>query len=565
MIKVVTVEQMRDIERATDAAGTTYDEMMQHAGRAVADVVRSLLGEDIPSKRVVVLVGPGNNGGDGLVAARILKEEAGAQVSCYLSKARNDTDPVFTAARDAGVFIAAASDDQRWRVLKSLLGSANVIVDALLGTGARLPIEGDLRKLLQQVAAGLIRPGDGKPAPLVWPALPERLAPARPMVVAVDCPSGLDCDTGLLDPASIAADVTVTFAAAKVGQVSFPGAEAVGALVVADINTPPDLPELATIRWELATAAGVGRLLPPRPISGHKGTFGRVVVLAGSVNYTGAASLAGASAYRAGAGLVTMAVPQAIYAIVASQVPEATWLLLPHDMGVISAPALEVFHQEVGDYEALLIGPGLGREEATLEFMRGLLQGQQLAKRGSIGFGGRASLQEPEAGARRLPPALVIDADGLNLLSQIEGWPQALPANTVLTPHPGEMARLSGLSRDEVVAARFAVAQDKAAEWKAVVVLKGAFTLVAAPDRRLTILPFATDALATGGTGDVLAGCIAGLMAQGVGGYEAAIIAAYMHGLAGQLAAAAATSRSVVAGDVLRALPEALALLERGR
>ncbi len=561
MVKVVTTEQMREIERATDAAGVSYDQMMQHAGRAVAEVVKLLLGNNPPERRVAVLVGPGNNGGDGLVAARILKEDTGAEVGCYLAKQRGEGDPVFEATRAAGVFIAVAEDDQRWRVLKNLVSNADVLIDALLGTGARLPIEGDLKKIMEVAAGALIR-GPLDREIVAWPAAPVRATHSRPMVVAVDCPSGLDCDTGMLDPVALRADMTVTFAAAKFGQLAFPGADAVGELIVADIGTPIGLPALAEVQVELATGRGVGGLLPKRPRDAHKGTFGRAVILAGSVNYTGAAALAGAAAYRVGAGLVTLAVPQIIHPILAAQLPEATWLLLPHDMGVINEVALEVFLNEVGELDALLIGPGLGREEQTARFMRGLIRGPGRTTRGSLGFvpaGGRAT---DGSLSYQLPASLVIDADGLNLLCDIEQWWELLPPNTVLTPHPGEMARLTGLDRETIQADRIGVAREKATQWNCVVVLKGAFTVVAAPDQRVIVIPFATDALATAGTGDVLGGCIVGLMAQGADPFSAAVAGAYIHGLAGKVAGEETTSRSVVAGDVLRAIPLAMPILE---
>ncbi len=564
MVKVVTVEQMRAIEKATDAAGVSYDEMMQRAGRAVAEVVKQILGEESAGKRVAVLVGPGNNGGDGLVAARILRQETQAEVGCYLLKPRAEDDKVFVAARDAGVFIAVAADDQRWRVLKNLVGAADVVIDALLGTGARLPITGDMEKLLKNAATALERLpfGSAEPqVPILWPAAPAPPTPRRPMIVAVDCPSGLDCDTGALDPLTIPADFTVTFAAVKRGQLAFPGAAAVGELIVADIGTPPDLPELTAIPVEMATGHGVGGLLPPRPRDAHKGTFGRVVVLAGSVNYTGAAVLAAEAAYRVGAGLVTLAVPEAIQPVLAAHLREATWLLLPHDMGVLNADALEVLHEEVGEYDALLLGPGLGRAEPVAEFVRGFFEGPEQAKKGSIGFVAPARA-EGSASRLEVRSPLVVDADGLNLLAEIERWWELLPEGTILTPHPGEMARLSGLDRQAIQADRLGVAAQKAGEWGCVVVLKGAFTVVADPGGRVVVVPFATDALATAGTGDVLAGCIAGLLAQHVPPFEAAVAGAYLHGLAGRLAAERITSRAVVAGDVLAALPAAFARLE---
>lgn len=563
MVKIVTIEEMRTIERATDAAGVSYAQMMQHAGAAVADVVIELLDEYSLSGRVVVLVGPGNNGGDGLVAARVIAEETAAQVDCYLLKARDEDDEVYSDALDARVDMTLAVGDADWRELRRLLRDADVVVDALLGTGARLPVEGTLKDLLVETAVAIEERGaaEDDTFTLLVPALPEIELPERPAVVAVDCPSGLDCDTGELDPAALAADVTVTFAAAKFGQLMFPGAGAVGQLAVAGIGTPPGLPELDAVSAELVTGERVREMLNPRSIDSHKGTYGRAAIVAGSVNYVGAVALAAEAAYRVGAGLVTAAVPASIQIALASQIREATWLLLPQDMGVISAGALDVLHDDLGEVDGVLLGPGLGQEEPTSAFLRGLLQGVSQAKKGSLGFARREEV-EPDASSYAFSAPLVIDADGLNLLAEIKGWPGLLPADTILTPHPGEMARLCQIDTAEVLSDRFGVAREKAAAWGAIIVLKGAFTLVAHPDGRLAVIPFATDALATAGTGDVLAGCIVGLLAQGLTPFEATVVAAYVHALAGDLAGRDLGGRAVMAGDVLHALPDALLWIE---
>jgi len=421
---------------------------------------------------------------------------------------------------------------------------AEVVVDALLGTGAKLPVKGKTRDLLDQTARVL------------------RDRAPRPFVVAVDCPSGLDCDTGVVDPMTLPADLTVTFAAAKHGQLRFPAADFTGELSVADIGVPAALAELAEIRVELASKLSAAYLLPPRPRDAHKGTFGRAIVVAGSVNYPGAAFFAAAAAYRVGAGLVTLATPMPLYPVIAPQLPEATWLILPHEMGVIAPGAVEVLGEELDMAQALLIGPGFGLEKATREFLRRFL-GASESKKGRIGFAHTATADEAHAEPLQLPPA-VVDADGLRLLAEMEGWPGLLPPNTILTPHPGEMAALTRMKKDDIQADRLGIARKYAAEWGHVVVLKGAFTVIAAPDERATILPFATAALARAGTGDVLAGAIAGLLAQGLSPYDAAVAGGYLHGLAGEMAAKhLGTTASVLAGDVLRALSGALAAVER--
>jgi hydroxyethylthiazole kinase-like uncharacterized protein yjeF len=543
--KIVNVAQMKAIEAAADEAGVSYAMMMDAAGNAVAENILARVG-CAGDHKVVILCGPGNNGGDGLVAAHRLAE-TGANVAVYSTRPLDEADIKVKRLREKGLLLVDAQNDQRWRVLKNLIHGATVLVDAVLGTGARLPVGGAPGDLLRQ-ARRLLEERSSEP----------------PLKVAVDVPSGLDCDTGALDPAAIPADLTVTFAAAKRGQFIFPGAGAVGELAVADIGIDAALPELASVNLVLASSEAVRAMLPARPRDAHKGTFGRVLVVAGSVNYTGAAHLAGSAAYRVGAGLVTLAVPAVLHAMLAGQLPEATWLLLPHEMGVIAGSAAPMVRAEFGRTQALLVGPGFGLEKETGRFVRELLGAQAPveARRAPIGFQAPSTATPGPGPAEANMPPLVMDADGLKLLAQVDDWPRRLPRTAVLTPHPGEMAVLTGLSKDAIQADRVGVAQKYAAEWGHVVVLKGAFTIVAAPDGRATLLPFATPALARAGTGDVLAGAIAGLLAQGLEPYEAAVAGGYLHGLAGVLAAQAlGSTAAVLAGDVLEGLIEAMASL----
>lgn len=549
-MKIVTTEEMRRIETAADAGGLTFDQMMQNAGYAVAKAIQEWIGAE--GRRMLVLVGPGNNGGDGLVAARHLVE-MGATVDLYVWKRTTKGDKNWDLARAQDIPATFLAEDEGWQRLQTLLGEADVVVDALLGTGVTRPIQGDLKRLLDEVRAGIDRrrkPGDGL---LVAPA--EGLAHRNPpAMVALDLPSGLNSDDGALDPAALPADMTVTLAAVKRGHVLFPGAEAVGKLVVGDIGIPPDL--YADIPLEMATPAQIAGLLPARPAGGHKGTFGKALVVAGSVNYTGAAYLAAGSATRVGTGLVTLAPPQAIYPIVAARLAEATYLLLPHDMGVLAPDAVKVLSEKVMDYAALLLGPGFGQEKPTEEFLSQLLGGQQAARSRHLGFLHDETVEEAAEGPK-LPP-LVVDADGLNLLAKLENWPRLLPHETILTPHPGEMARLVGCETREVQADRIGCATQMAAAWGHVVVLKGAYTVVAAPDGRVTLLPFANPAMATAGSGDVLAGAIVGMRAQGLAPFEAALVGAYLHGLSGELARDALGDAGVVAGDLMAMLPLAI-------
>ncbi|HML23611.1 MAG TPA: NAD(P)H-hydrate dehydratase, partial [Aggregatilinea sp.] len=518
-----------------------------------------------------ILVGPGNNGGDGLVAGRVLAEELpGAHVGLFLLGARGDDDENFVRAREAGVFIAEAEQDgaQGFRVLQNLVANADVVIDALFGTSLRLPIKGDAAKVLQAARKALtLRSVEHPQRSYATPADPEQAQSwSGPVIVAVDAPSGLDCDTGDLDPAALHADETITFAAAKPGLLTYPGAEAVGTLRVANIGLPARLPELDDIPVELVDVARVAASLPERSANSHKGTFGRLMVTAGSLNYIGAAYLVASAAYRIGAGLVTVAAPQILVPTLAGMIPEATWLLLPHDMGVINESAVKVLREELGSASAMVLGPGLGHEAVTADFLRSLLVPQNDVQHArSFGF---VPVDEPGEAAQdesALPP-LVIDADGLNLLAGMDDWPALLPPNTIVTPHPGEFGRLAGMQTAEVQANRLALAQAKAAEWNCIVVLKGAYTIIAAPDGRTAVQPFATATLAKAGTGDVLSGTIGGLLAQGLAPFDAAVAGAWLHGLAGvQAGKALGTTASVTASDVLDALPEAYATAEAAK
>lgn len=547
-MKVVTVEQMRNIEKAADAAGHTYAAMMERAGRAVAQVLMAR--QDVKGKRILVLVGPGNNGGDGLVAARYLTQ-AGAEVVCYLTRPRDpQEDENFRRLQELTVLCILADNDANARQLRQLTAKADLIIDALLGTGATPPLKGVIAQVLQTVREVLRQ--RAAPPPPEWVRIggvPEPSLRTRPIVVAVDGPSGMDFDTGALDENALHADLTVTFAYPKRGHFRFPGAAALGELVVADIGTDPAL--AADVDLEVVTPEMVREWLPPRPPDAHKGTFGRALIVAGSANYTGAARLAGMAAVRAGAGLVTVALPASIHSAVAATLSEATYLLLPHELGVLAESAVEVLAEQLERYDAMLLGPGWGQEKETAEFLERLLRG---VERRPVGF-----LREGEIALQPLPlPPLVVDADGLNLLARMDGWPSLLPPNTILTPHPGEMARLMGCTIAEVQADRVEVARRQARQWGHVVVLKGPFTVVAAPDGRTVLEPFANPALATGGTGDVLAGIIVALRAQGMGPFEAAAAGAYLHGLTGEFAREQVGITGVAAGDLPSRIPEAI-------
>ncbi len=371
------------------------------------------------SWNVLLLIGPGNNGGDGLVAGHHLAE-AGAHVTAYLSRSRPEGDPNLSRLQKDDQLIVLAEEDKGYRELEKLVAGADLILDALLGTGIKLPLKGTIKKLLAQTHA----------------ALSERRVP--PIVVAVDCPSGLDCDQGAIADEAIRADLTVTLAAAKVGQFTFPGATYVGELEVADIGIDPSQKTLASVKLELADLDFVKPLLPARPADSHKGTFGRVIMAAGSVNYPGSIFLAGGAAYRVGSGLVTLASVRDVYSGLIGALPEATWILLPDEMGVISEAAAGVLIPELEHAAAFLVGPGIGREAASKAFLNRVFTGKVVEPR--LGF---VSPGIPQADFT-LPPC-VVDADGLKLLVELEDWAKRLPPGSVLTPHPGEMSIMTGM------------------------------------------------------------------------------------------------------------------------
>ena len=550
-MKVVTVEQMQAIERAADSAGVSYARMMENAGRAMAQEL--LARSELTGKQVVILVGPGNNGGDGLVAGRYLAQ-AGAKVLIYLLKERSDDDPNLKQVLDLQIPVLVGPE--HLEQLAADVRGAAVVVDALLGTGSDRPIGGALKGMLDTVREAL----DAAPSKELLPrslTQPSLVVSTAPLAAAVDCPSGLNCDTGVLDPAAIPADLTVTFDSPKLGYFLFPGAEAVGELLVADIEIPADLPAKQSVDLELVDATLATSLLPVRSRGGHKGTFGKVMIAGGSLNYTGAPGLAAEAAYRCGAGLVTLAVAGALHVPLAARITEATFVLLPHLRGAISEAAASVLLEALEGYDALLVGPGLGRDDETGLFLRHLFAGKGTVEKAPIGFAhGPRKTSHPVS----LPP-LVVDADALNLLAETKDWPQLLPAGSVLTPHPGEMARLLGSDMESVQSNRLSTAQEAARSWGHVVVLKGAFTVIAAPDGRTSLLPFATSALATAGSGDVLAGAITALVGMGLEPYQAAQLGGFLHGMAGLRSAEEVGPAGVMAGDLVLELALAAAEL----
>lgn len=539
-MKLVSVHEMRQVEMAADSAGLSYDQMMENAGHNLARVVRGFsqdhnMGDEI---QILGLVGTGNNGGDTLVALARLAEK-GWTTRAYLVGRRAGRDPLVVRLENAGGEIHQASDDKDNRQLQAFIETTDILLDGVLGTGIKLPLKGEARHVLgsvQAIIAGLERP---------------------PLIVAVDCPSGVDCDTGETAEQTLCADITVTMAAIKQGMLMLPAFTKIGSLRVVDIGLMDSHQFWKQISNKVASENYVRSILPDRQAGAHKGTFGTALVIAGSLNYTGAALLAGKAAYRAGAGLVTLAVPAPLHAALAGHFPEATWLLLPHEMGVIAPGAADVLGKNIEHATAILIGPGLGVDDATKDFLIKYFDGTSNTYHSRMGFL-RSKDNHTRAIESYLPP-LVIDADGLKLLTKITDWPKILPSPTVLTPHPGEMSILTGLSTDIIQRDRLNIAKRFAMEWGHVVVLKGAFTVIASPEGETVTIPVATAALARAGTGDVLAGIIVGLCAQGVNAFCSAVAGAWIHAQSGLFAAELlGNTTTILASEVLDAVVDAM-------
>ncbi len=508
-MKVLTARQMREVDRRTVEMGVPGAVLMEHAGGRVVEFLEAKF-SPLADQKIVIFCGKGNNGGDGLVVARQLFE-----------RYRPWTLSVVLVAAPEEMKGEAADQYRRlietgcpvFRELPADLRGVTLVIDALLGTGLSGPAKGEMLDCIRRINTGF--PGA--------------------KVVAVDIPSGLASDTGQILGESVRADYTVTFTAPKVGQVLPPNCERVGELRVRAIGSPPELFEKDdSIFLSLVEPAQFRHLFAPRPPASHKGTFGHVLIVAGSYGKTGAAAMSGTAALRAGAGLVTVASTERAIPVIASHTPELMTEPLPETAnGSISVRAFDsgVLTEIARNKTVLAIGPGLTTDPQTVAVVRRALQ----------------EFAQP----------IVVDADGLNALAGTE-W-SGDKRLRVLTPHPGEMGRLTKKTTAEVENDRVHVARTLACERKVHVVLKGYRTLIAFPDGRVWVNPTGSPAMATGGTGDILTGLIAGFLAQFPHDAEQAVAAAvYLHGLSGQIGAAELGEKCLIATDLLRFLPAAM-------
>jgi len=518
-MKILTANQMRQVEQDCANIGLPPDKLMANAGKAFAEETRNILG-DIKKQNLLILIGPGNNGGDGLVAARHL-HDWGAKITLAFWGKRAEGDPNFAPLKERDLDVIGISEAEGPDTLEDRLPSFTAVIDALFGIGKIRPFQGALKAALEKV-------GNAK-----------RNRPSL-RIIALDLPSGLNADTGDIDPSSLFADNTITLGFPKTGLIRSPGVERVGRITVADIGIPAYLVEQVTS--ELIDKNWARTALPTRPLQANKGTFGRALVIAGSTNYIGAAYLASSGALRVGAGLVTLATATTLQPILAVKLTEVTYLPLPEaQRGVIAPAAAKLVHQNLESYSTVLLGCGLGQSRAVMEFIDNAL-----------------------LKARTIPLPLVLDADALNTLARVPNWWQRLSDDAILTPHPGEMARLAGSSVEDIQRDRLAVATRFAQEWHKTIVLKGAYTVIAAPDGRTRVSPIANPGLASAGTGDVLSGVITGLVAQGLPLFDAAAVGVFLHGQAGEIIRSRLGDAGMLASDLLPALPIAIKQLKDG-
>lgn len=508
-MKLVTAKEMKalDVQAQTDYAMPGIL-LMDNAAQAVAEAVHEAL-TALEGERVVIFCGGGNNGGDGLGAARWL-QSYGVSVRAFvvgaaLDAVQGDAAMELAMFTKAGGRVEALSTEDDWVLAELAASKADVLVDALLGTGFHGELEGDVLRAC------------------------ELLNKSEKYILAVDIPTGVNADNGAVSENAVRADHTVTMALVKTGLLLYPGREYCGDIELADISMPVKLVEEYQSDKYRLTDEIVRELLPLRKANAHKGDAGRVVICAGSPGYTGAAALASDAAVKAGAGLVSLYTPLSSRDVLAIKLTEVmVHGLLERMPGILGGGAASDVASSAEAADVLAIGPGLGTSESTQEAVRTILQ--------------------------KITTPVVIDADALTALAGHTEILAAMQAQKVLTPHPGEMARLTGLEIAEIEADRINIAKKYAEQWQAIVVLKGAPTVIGCPNGTVYVNSTGNSSLATGGSGDVLTGIIAGLAAQEISLQEAAICGVYLHGLAAELTG---IDIGLAAGELAALLPQA--------
>ncbi len=517
-MKILTSAEMARLDRLTsERYGVPSLALMENAGRGVLEFLAERFAP-LDGQSIVILCGRGNNGGDGMVVARLLRERGVHPAVILLAPAETLKGDAAEQIRrlESGGAPEVISDSEAWRRARSRFTSTTLLVDAMFGTGLNKPLEGFYREVVRDIPAAF----------------------ARARIVAVDLPSGVSADYGELVGDAVRADFSVTFTAPKRAHVFSPASEYAGEWVVKDIGTPREALEGDPgLFLNLTTLGDVDWIAQPRPRNAHKGHFGHVLVIGGSVGKAGAAAMTAKAALRTGAGLVTVATAASVLPVVASFAMEVMTAPLPETPeSAISLRALEsgALDRLAEGKTVLAVGPGAGTSPETSEFVRKL--------------------------ANRFDLPMVLDADGLNAF---EGCAESLQASgriRILTPHPGEMSRLTGRATRDVIENAIELAREFARKRSVCLVLKGHRTLTAAPDGQVWVNPTGNPGMATGGSGDVLTGITAGLLAQfrDAPAERVAAAAVYLHGLAGDLAASEKGEQGLIAGDILESLPRAL-------
>jgi NAD(P)H-hydrate epimerase len=522
-MKILTAKQMGEVDRLTsERYGIPSLLLMENAGRSVTDELERAC-PDLARKRILILCGTGNNGGDGLVVARHLVAR-GVRPEVWIlgdaARYRGDALENWKMLQNLDLLVHVLPESKDRTALLKRTPRPDVIVDALFGTGLSKPIGPDFRNTIQ------------------W------INQARPhaFVASVDIPSGVFADRSYIEGTTVQADLTVTFTALKAALVFPPAAEKAGRVMVAPIGSPAVLLENPEYRSELIESDHVRRVLPARPRDSHKGTFGHVFILAGSRDKSGAALMTGLAAMRSGAGLVTLMLPKSLHSRIFGQVPELMTFWLPEtEEGTVDASSAEMVIEQLSQADAVVIGPGLSTNPSTQKFVREIVQ--------------------------KAPVPVVLDADGINAFT---GMSASLCNEAghpiVITPHPGEMARLLGVTIADIQRRRLEYAEGCSRKHNVYTVLKGFQTLVATPSGHILVNTTGNPGMATGGTGDILSGMMGRFVAGwrrkfGAGNKETLAdfvsAAVYLHGKAGDLAAAAMGEESLIATDLLAHLPAA--------
>lgn len=506
-MKLLTPHQMKEIDsKAINTLGIPGIVLMENAALQVAFKASSML-EGIENSQITIVAGKGNNGGDALAVTRHLLSMGYAVSIFSMDYIDNLLGDAYTNGRilhNLGLDISVLNNQESLDELKQSCSQSHLIIDGLFGTGLNADVEGIYSQIIDIINNN------------------------SSLVLSIDIASGVDGLTGQIRGNAVKADATVTFYLPKLGMVQFPGASYIGELSVVDIGIPYVLADEYSAPI-IIHGNHIRSILPVRPKDGHKGTFGKLLIIAGSQGMTGAAYLSAMAAYRAGSGLVRIAVPEECIGPLATLIPEAIYTTIPKD----SHTQINNLMQElISTSDAVLIGPGLSCTDETKMVLNAVI--------------------------KYCDKPMVIDADALNLISQDKALLDELKCEAIITPHAAEMARLTALSVSDVQSHRVEVAKRFADEYGLTVVLKGSGTIIAANDGSIAINPTGNQGMATAGTGDVLAGTITSLLGQGLSPYDSAVAGAYLHGLAGDIAQDHIGDRGVMASDIGAYLPNAL-------